>query len=249
MEAARVEIDRLSIRTRPADRPVMHQVWDQLLFLHWAFPPETIRPLVPAQLELDTFDGRAYVGVAPFTMWGVRMHGLPPLPFISRTHELNVRTYVHHEGIPGVWFFSLDAANPLVVAGARLAFGLPYFQASMHLEDDGSVISYESHRRHPGAPDASFRARWRPGDPIGEAAPGTRDFFLVERYCLYAMHFGKLMRTRIHHRPWPLRTATLEDLTSTMIQSHGLREPSDPPILHKLDSPLDVDVFAPRTPR
>ena len=98
--------------------PIMHQTWDKLLFLHWAFPESVLRPHVPAPLQIDTFEGRAWVGVTPFTMRNVRPEGLPAVPFLSDAHELNVRTYVHYDGVPGVWFFSLDASNPLAVLGA-----------------------------------------------------------------------------------------------------------------------------------
>jgi len=110
----------LSIRTRPSGWPVMYQTWDKLLFLHWPIAAELLRPLIAPRLCLDTFEGRAWVGVTPFTMWGIRPTLLPSLPVLSQSHELNVRTYVHMEDVPGVWFFSLDASNALAVLGARL---------------------------------------------------------------------------------------------------------------------------------
>src|SRR5690606_36170267 len=90
---------------------VMAQSWHQLLFAHWSFPPEDIRPLLPPGLTLDTYAGQAWVGVVPFRMSGIRLRGLPPVPFTSAFAELSVRTYVTTEDKPGVWFFSLDAAN------------------------------------------------------------------------------------------------------------------------------------------
>jgi uncharacterized protein len=126
-------IDRLSIRTCPPGWPVMYQTWDQLLFLHWPVAAERLRPLIAPQLSLDTFEGRAWVSMTPFTMRGIRPICLPSLPLVSRSHELNVRTYVLLDGVPGVWFFSLDASNTLVVFGARVALGLPYFRAHMRL--------------------------------------------------------------------------------------------------------------------
>src|SRR5437867_5100192 len=103
--------------------------WHDLLFLHWPVRPEIIRPLIPNGLELDTFDGAAWIGVVPFRMTGVRLRWLPPLPGISAFPELNVRTYVRVRDRPGVYFFSLDAGSRTAVAMARAWFHLPYFHA------------------------------------------------------------------------------------------------------------------------
>jgi uncharacterized protein len=223
----------------------MHQTWGELLFLHWSFPPELVRPLVPDGLELDLWEGRAWVGLTPFTMWGVRPALLPAVPLLSRTHELNVRTYVHRDGFPGVWFLSLEAANPLAVWGARLAFRLPYHQAEMSLEDEANEVTFSSRRRHPGAPAAEFAARWSRHGEVREAAPGSLDFFLVERYALYAEHGNTLRRARIHHSPWRLQEARLLALETTMLESHGLSTPLEPPLLHGQAEALEVDVWAP----
>jgi hypothetical protein len=113
-----------------------------LLFLHWPIAAELLRPLIAPRLRLDTFEGRAWVGVTPFTMWGIRPTLLPSLPVLSQSHELNVRTYVHMEDVPGVWFFSRDASNALAVLGARLFLGLPYFQARMRLQEKHHDIHF-----------------------------------------------------------------------------------------------------------
>lgn len=224
----------------------MYQSWGKLLFLHWRVAAESLRPLIPAPLEIDTFAGEAWVGVAPFTMWGIRVPGLPAFPRVSESHELNVRTYVHYQGVPGVWFLSLDASNPLAVIGARLGFGLPYFRARMHLEEVADRVRYRSVRAHPGAAAAAFRASWTLGDPLPPAQPGTLDFFLVERYCLYSTLAGRLSRCRIHHRPWPLRAAQVEDLSSSMLEPHGLRPGPAAPLVHAQAEPFEVGVWRPR---
>ncbi len=105
----------------PSGPWVMAQSWRELLFAHWRIPVEALRPLVPAELELETWDGSAWLGVVPFLMAGVRPRGVPALPRLSAFPEINVRTYVKVESKPGVWFLSLDAANSLAVPlrGAR----------------------------------------------------------------------------------------------------------------------------------
>jgi uncharacterized protein YqjF (DUF2071 family) len=236
-------IDRMSPRNRPAGSPIMYQTWGKLLFMHWRFPAEVIRPHVPAGLELDLHDGSAWVGMTPFTMWGIRPVLLPALPFVSRSHELNVRTYVHRDGVPGVWFFSLDASNPLAVAGARLGFHLPYFQARMQLHEAGPEVRFESRRTHPGAAAGELEATWTRGEPLGPAQPDTLDFFLVERYALYAARGDRLFRARIHHPPWPLRRASLTRFSSTMLPADGLPAPDADPLLHAQGEPITVGIW------
>src|SRR5690606_30854501 len=165
--------------------------------------PEVIRPLVPARLRLDLYEGRAWVSVSPFTMWGIRPAFLPALPLLSTSHELNVRTYVHLDGVPGVWFLSLDASNPLAVLGARIAVHLPNYRARIRQEGEGAKVTSLSRRDHPGTPPAELAPVWTLGEPGPPARPGALDFILVERYCLYAARGDPLLRTRIHHAPWP----------------------------------------------
>src|SRR5262245_21709039 len=154
----------------PSGPWVMAQVWQDLLFAHWPIETAALRALVPASLALDTFDGRAWLGVVPFRMSGVRLRATPALPWLSAFAELNVRTYVTAEGKPGVFFFSLDAANPVAVAAARRFFHLPYFRARMSCRPDGDGIHYASRRNHRGAPPAELRGSSRPLGPPARAA-------------------------------------------------------------------------------
>jgi uncharacterized protein YqjF (DUF2071 family) len=232
--------ERLALRSRPGGSPLMYQSWGKLLFLHWPVAPEALRPVIPPGLAIDTYEGRAWVALAPFTLWGLRPRFVPPLPGVSRFHELNVRTYVHANGVPGVWFFSLDAARRLPVLGARAFFFLPYFKARMSLRQEGDTITYESVRTD--APAAAFRAAWTFGTARPRAVPGSLDFFLVERYCLYAERRGRLYRSRIFHQPWPLRDARLHSLESTMMEAAGFAQPAGAPLLHG-GGPVDVEVW------
>jgi uncharacterized protein YqjF (DUF2071 family) len=220
----------------------MHQNWGKLLFMHWRIDEERLRPLIPERLKIDTFDGSAWIGVIPFTMWNVRLSFTPPVPWLSAFHEINVRTYVHYEGAPGVWFFSLDANSSVAVLGARTLYNLPYFNAHIELEQDGERIDYSSTRTD--EPPADFKATWTIGEKLSQSDPDSLDFFLTERYCLYAVKGERLNRLRIHHRPWPLQTATVQSYRSTMIESHGLPAPEDTPVLHYSEE-LEVDFWTP----
>ena len=240
-------IDRLSIRCRPARRPLLYQTWAQLLFLHWPISPERLRSLIPSRLLIDTFAGSAWIGVTPFTLWGIRPSFLPAVPWLSASHELNLRTYVHVDGVPGVWFFSLDASNPLAVLGARLGYSLPYFQARMMLQEAGATLRFTSSRIHWGARPADFEVVWTRGKSLPEAKPETLEFFLLERYCLYTARGEHLYRARIYHRPWPLCQATLSRFSSTLFASLGLAVAEETPLLHGQAEPLHVEIW-PRHP-
>jgi uncharacterized protein YqjF (DUF2071 family) len=220
----------------------MRQYWGKLLFMHWAIDAELLRPLIPRQLSIDTFDGKAWLGVVPFTMWGIRASFLPPIPGTSAFHELNVRTYVHFNGVPGVWFFSLDAASSLAVWGARTFYHLPYFNAEMSLVQQGNSIEYHSARRDARGAPAQLDAARTIGEPLAQARSGSLEFFLTERYCLYSYHREQLYRSRIFHQPWPLRSATLDAYQSTMVESLGIEEPKDEPLLHYAES-LGVNIW------
>jgi uncharacterized protein YqjF (DUF2071 family) len=216
---------------------IMAMAWDDLLFMHWPVEADALRARLPAGLELDTFDGAAWLAVVPFRMSGTRPRFIPRLPGLSDFPELNVRTYVRRGGLPGVWFFSLDAGNPFAVRGARRFFHLPYFDAEMRVGRAGpeadAEIAYASRRTHAGAPAAEFRARYAPAGPAYKAAPGTLDDWLTARYCLYAADGeGHLLRCDIHHRPWRLQPARADVEANTMAAPLGLDLTGRPPLLH-----------------
>lgn len=219
----------------------MHQSWGKLLFMHWRFPFEALRPLIPERLSIDTYEGSAWVGVTPFTVWDARPSFTPPLPWVSEFHEVNVRTYVHLDGLPGVWFFSLDANSLVAVTGARTFFRLPYYQASISLEQEDETIIYSA-RREGATHGARFDATWTLGPRLPRAEPGSLEFFLVERYCLYTNDEEKLYRCRIFHEPWPLWDATLSIHESNLVEADGLPAPRGEPLLHG-GGPVSVEVW------
>ena len=237
-------IDRLAPLRRPSGFPVLHQRWHGLVFLHWAFAPETLRTIVPRGLEIDCFDGRAWVGLTPFTVTGMRPSFLPPLPGVSRADEINVRIYVHRDGVPGIWFPSLEITNRLALLGARIAYRVPYFHARMRVDRDGDTVSFRSERS--GSASAVLDAQWRLGRPSEPAALGSLDFFLIERYVLYSGDRTTLLRARIHHRPWPLREVTVLRFASTLLEACGLPSPSPPMLAHAQAEPCDVEVWPPQ---
>lgn len=219
----------------PPRRPwVMAQSWRELLFAHWPLAPADLRPTLPPPLHLDTFAGHAWVGVVPFGLRGLRPRGLPPLPGLAAFPELNVRTYVTSPcgDKPGVFFYSLDAGNPLAVAGAR-QLGLPYFTARMTMRWVGGEMVYHSVRTHRGAPPATFTARYQPTGPVFQATYGSLEEWLVERYCLYTVDAGgAVARLEIQHQPWPLQPATAEMQVDGLVAQHGIVLPNTPPLLH-----------------
>ena len=215
----------------PSASWVMGQTWDDLLFAHWRVPADSLRPLVPAGLELDLYDGEAWLGVTPFVLTGLRARGLPPFPFVSSFPELNTRTYVTLDGKPGIWFFSLDAASDLAVEAARRGYKLPYFRAAMTAVRRDGWIAYESRRRDPRGAAASFRVQYRPDGEVIDAAEESLAYFLTERYCLYALDGDTLKRAEIHHRPWPLQSAEAVVEENTMPPS-GIELQDGEPLLH-----------------
>jgi uncharacterized protein YqjF (DUF2071 family) len=223
--------------------PLMHQTWRNLLFAHWPVPPALLRPYLPARLEVDTFEGQAWLGVVPFTMSGIQPLGLPAVPGLSQLHELNVRTYATLDGVPGVWFLSLDATNPLGVWAARTFFHLPYLHARISLTQAQGRLAAQAVRTHHGAAAATFRASWTPGAALPRAMPGTLAHFLTERYHLFTagsdlasgLAGPDLWQGSLQHAPWQLRQADLHSWESTLLESHGLPTPLGAPLLYAAD--------------
>jgi len=227
-------LDAVAHRPWPMSaRPwVMTQTWHDLLFAHWRVDPAALRARLAGELELDLFEGEAWVGVVPFHMSNVAPRGVPALPWLSAFPELNVRTYVRAAGRPGVYFFSLDARNTLAVLAARTMFRLPYFVASMRVEREGDAVHYTS-RRMASRVRAELLATYRPAGPALPPAPGSLEHFLTERYCLFTVsRRRRVHRVDIHHPPWPLQRAEAAIEINTMADAAGIRLPATLPLLH-----------------
>ncbi|TQJ85377.1 hypothetical protein FBY22_4149 [Streptomyces sp. SLBN-31] len=196
-------------------------------FVHWPFRPEAVQALLPGELEVDEYDGGAWVGLTPFVMADVRLPGVPAaLPGLPTFAETNLRTYVRHrDGRDGIWFLSIEVAFPPMLA-AR-AIGAPYNLGTLSVSADGGTLSYTGSR---WSGDASYRLHVRRGDPI---EPTERDVWLTSRWRAYTRRLGMLWETPVEHEPWPLARATVDVLEETVTTAAGLEEaPLDEPVVH-----------------
>jgi uncharacterized protein YqjF (DUF2071 family) len=246
-----VTMDRVSPTLEPDAQELMHQNWQHLLFLHWEVPPADLQKLLPLGLDLDTYEGKAYVGLIPFTLTGVRPILMPALPGISSFHEVNVRTYVHQQGRnPGVWFFSLDASSSLAVGAARMTYHLPYFHSRIEFDEKPGAVprfGFQAHRDDERGPmPAHGHFRYSPVEGVAApAAVGTLEHFLVERYILYsADDQHRLHRARVHHQPYPLQRAELHELDETLVWAAGIQRSQDVPLRHYARE-VNVKIYGP----
>ena len=232
MHKSRLDIIEHRPYPPPNDRPwVMRQTWSKLLFAHWRIDQALLREHMPAALEMDLFDGDCWIGVVPFRMSDVSARSVPALPFVSNFLELNVRTYVRYKGKTGVYFFSLDASNPLAVYGARASYSLPYHSARMHLDttSDGA-INYRSKRS--SNKDVTLDATYKPSGSVFHSRPGSLEEFLTERYCLFVESRGSILCGDIHHVRWPLQLAEAQFNVNTMTAPLGITLPKQPVVVH-----------------
>ncbi|MCH7905280.1 MAG: DUF2071 domain-containing protein [Armatimonadetes bacterium] len=236
----------LALRDRPDRSPAMFHTWRHLSFLHWEADAAEMQALLPDGLTVETYEGKAYVGLVLFTMNGIRFAWLPEIPGANAFHETNVRTYVTDEsGSPGVWFFSLDAANLFAVRFARWWFGLTYTLAKMSIDDDGHGLAYESERLRPPPGGAKCQVRMGEFGDVFEASPGTLEFWIFERYLLFAKKGDKLMTGRVWHKPYPIQTAECLECDESLTAALGITKSGPPDLVHYCKG-VDVEVFAPQ---
>lgn len=236
---------RLAARLRPAGSPVMYQQWRDLLFLHWEYPAAAIQATLPEGLFVDTFGGRAYLGVVPFFMQNIRPRFLPAVPGISDFMELNLRTYVHDRaGVPGVWFHSLDANQWLAVKIARRFFHLPYEHAKMRSSRTAEGrIRYESRRTGGRANGARCGFDYAPGAELPQPAPGSLEFFLIERYRLYSRAPDGLRRGAVFHEPYPLCRADVTAWDENLLPLDGFAATGRAPDHLIMSRGVDVTIY------
>jgi uncharacterized protein YqjF (DUF2071 family) len=223
------------------DRPwVMAQRWHNLLFAHWPIPLETLQPLVPEPLQIDTFRGQAWLGLIPFRLSGIRLRCMPALPIVSSFTEINVRTYVTLGGKPGVLFLSMDASNMPGTAIARPTFRVPYTYADVRISSDQDGYAFQCARRGGGGiPHAIFRGIYRPISLPFHSQPDSLARWLTERYCYYSVTKESAFRCEIAHAPWLLRRAEATIAENTMASALGIELPDSEPLLyyaHRMDA-------------
>jgi uncharacterized protein len=219
-------IDRIGPTLRPDEQPVGFHEWKKLLFLHWQIPVEDLRPLIPAALSIDTFEGVAYVGVVPFVMEGVRPRWWPKALAFNFL-ETNVRAYVHLDGQPGVYFLSLDASSKLAVWAARFGWSLPYFFSDMNIDQDKNEIQYTASRR--SKPHPKLSVKYRVGKEIGPSQPESLEFFLLERYLMFVERQGGIQAGQVYHTPYIPHEVELINLKDELVHATGLAHPKDQP--------------------
>lgn len=208
----------------------LHMGWRHVLFANWPVDPQFIEPHIPTGLTLDTYDGRAWLSVVPFTNIDVRPRIFPrgtgiPLP------ELNLRTYVTHDGTQGVYFFSLDADGILAVIGARLFHHLPYYYAKINLTVDSGTVQFASRRRHPGARPVRFESEYSASGDRENAESGSLAHFLTERYRYYTEAPDESIRyADVEHEPWPLYDASITIQRNSLFRANGLSVPETNPV-------------------
>jgi uncharacterized protein YqjF (DUF2071 family) len=217
--------------------PVLRGGWLTISFLHWRHDAAVIQAMLPAGLQVDTFDGSAWVSMTPFLMADQRPPLLPTAGRLGTFPETNLRTYVcGPNGREGIWFFSLEAASAAMVFGARTFAGVPYHRGTLSIDERDGLFTYAGVRRG-GSP--SYRLVVRPGAPV-EAS--EHDVWLTARWRAYSRHVGRLIETPITHAPWPLRAATVVELDQTLTSAAGLPGAVGDPLVHYSDGVRDVRV-------
>jgi len=225
-------------------RRFLEMTWRDGLFCHWPVDPAAVSETLPDRLSVATHDGDAYLSVVAFVMDDIRPRGAPVgLSF----PELNLRTYVDGPDGPGVYFYNLDADDPLGVAVARRLFALPYYRAEMDVsrpvtagrsESGDGPVRFTSRRTHPDVPHARFDATYEPAGEAFAAEPGSLDAFLVENYRFY-VEGTRLYRGEIAHEPWTLREATVDRRANTLFEANGFDRPDGDPIVRYAE-PIEV---------
>lgn len=238
---------RQELRARPENQnPVMYQHWQNILFLNWQYNIEAIQELLPPGLYVDTYNGIAYVSVVPFIMKKARPRRLPNMRVLSGFMELTFRTYVYDsEGIPGVWFFSLDVSNVLAANTGKRLFKLPYSKATMRNDiDKEGTIDFISLRKN-AHDEFILRYTYEPQGNKYFAEPESLAFFLIERYIFFSYANGKLYRTRVHHEPYPLRDTFVSEYDDRIFKQENLDNPSQSPSPVLMACNAHVEIFRP----
>ena len=234
---------RVALQHRPDRMAVMSQRWEDLLFLHWEANADAIQETLPPGLTVDRYEGKAYLAIVPFKMSAIRPRGLPPVPYFSNFLECNVRTYVHDaNGVPGVWFYSLDTDRWLAYWVARRFFRLPYAWSPMSYQMTGNIQHYQVRRR---SEQTQIEYAFQSESVTRVAAPGSLDLFFLERYALYSFHRHKdqLYRGRVYHKPYEVAEVANHTWDTKPFAWNQLPAPQGPPMHSCFSKQVVVEVF------
>lgn len=217
----------------PSNYWIMNQKWRDVLFSHWPVSPEALKPYIPAPLKLDTFDSFGWIGIVLFAMDGIYPRGFPFLSLVPKFAEVNVRTYVHYNGKPGVLFMSLDVGDWASLNIAKRWYHLPYSQANVSYQQKHHVFHFEGRRKEQNNIPVLLRGSFTPHSEIFFPKEGRIDHWVTERYCLYSTDKrGNLFRGEIHHPPWPLQKADVDIIENTLFTPFQLDMEGEKPLSH-----------------
>ncbi len=210
---------------------IMSQSWRNLLFIHWPIPPEILRPHIPSTLEIDTYNRSAWLGVVVLVIEGIHPRGLSSISLTPTFPEINVRTYVHYDGKPGVFFLSLDVENWASNTIAKRWYHLPYKKAAVTFRKEGQTFYCKSVRKEKASPPFSFQVKYSPVSEVYFPKEGTLDHWLTERYCLFSSNNGSnIFCGEIQHCPWPLQKAEAEINRNTLLTRYKINSTEIQPI-------------------
>lgn len=226
----------------------MRQRWKDLIFLHWRYDADLLRGVIPEELEIDTFQGHAYVSIVAFRMLGVRPLIAPALPWLSYFNEFNMRLYVRDKrGTPGVYFISLDCDRAPAVWIARTFFSLPY----MHAKIDFAAITTGEHSSNQfsfvcqrSSKEAAATYVWRTNEISSPTSHGSLDFFLTERYHFFVKRKEILRIGEVRHEPYSVSVPEVLQWSDSPFIWNGLTPPKDPPLLCHYSRGVDVTALS-----
>lgn len=234
-----MSINRTLPRQRPAEKLKGYQSWRNLAFLHWEVPVKELEAVLPAGLQPDLFQGKAYIGLVPFEMKNIRPAWCPKALGFNFL-ETNIRTYVLHKNEPGVFFFSLDASSLIAVKIARWIWHLPYFHSGMTFSNEKSTLEYSLKRDN----NIQSNIKIKVGQPIPPSQPDSLEYFLLERYLLFTQLRGRILRGQVHHVPYPARSASLIDFEDQLLEVNGFTGVNTSPDLIHFSTGVDVEIYS-----
>ena len=234
-----MSINRTLPRQRPAEKLKGYQSWRNLAFLHWEVPVKELEAVLPAGLQPDRFQGKAYIGLVPFEMKNIRPAWCPKALGFNFL-ETNIRTYVLHKNEPGVFFFSLDASSLIAVKIARWIWHLPYFHSGMTFSNEKSTLEYSLKRDN----NIQSNIKIKVGQPIPPSQPDSLEYFLLERYLLFTQLRGRILRGQVHHVPYPARSASLIDFEAQLLEVNGFTGVNTSPDLIHFSTGVDVEIYS-----